>query len=191
MPARDPLPDHFEGSGLVVRRWLPADVEPMAKAVGESVEHLRPWMPWIEQEPLTLEVRRELVLGWERDWLAGGDLVLGVFRDGEIAGGTGMHRRIGPGGVEIGYWVHPAHLRQGVATTASALIVDAAFTRAGMDRVEIRHDKANLASGGIPAKLGFTLVEEYSREITAPAETGTGYVWRMERDAWERQQAGP
>ena len=60
-----------------------------------------------------------------------------------------------------------------------------------MDRVEIRHDKANVASGGVPAKLGFTLVEEYTREITAPAETGTGYVWRMERNEWERRQAGP
>jgi ribosomal-protein-serine acetyltransferase len=190
MPAADRLPDHIEGSGLVVRRWAPADVEAMAKAVAESVEHLRPWMPWVEQEPLTLDQRRELVLGWERDWLAGGDIVLGVFRDGEIAGGSGMHRRIGPGGVEIGYWVHPGHLRRGVATTASALITEAAFTRAGMDRVEIRHDKANLASGGVPAKLGFTRVDEYSREIAAPAETGTGYVWRMERDTWERRQAG-
>lgn len=185
----DPLPERFEGSGLLVRSWVAADVEEMARAIGESVEHLRPWMPWIEQEPLTLEARRELVLGWERDWRSGGDVVLGIFRDGEITGGVGMHRRIGPGGVEIGYWVHSAHLRQGVATTASALVTDAAFTQAGMDRVEIRHDRANVASGGVPAKLGFTLVDEYTREVTAPAETGTGCVWRLERDEWERRRA--
>jgi ribosomal-protein-serine acetyltransferase len=185
----DPLPERFEGAGLLVRRWLEDDADALERAVTESIEHLRPWMPWVEQEPLTPEARRELVLGWERDWRSGGDVVLGIFRDGEIAGGIGIHRRIGPGGVEIGYWVHPAHLRRGVATTASALVTDAAFTQAGMDRVEIRHDKANIASGGVPAKLGFTLVEEYTREITAPAETGTGYVWRMERDEWARRRA--
>jgi ribosomal-protein-serine acetyltransferase len=185
----DPLPVRFEGSGLLVRRWLEDDAEALGRAVTESIEHLRPWMPWVEQEPLTLERRREMIVEWDRDWRAGGDVVLGIFRDGEITGGTGMHRRIGPGGVEIGYWVHPACLRQGVATTASALVTDAAFTQAGMDRIEIRHDKANVASGGVPAKLGFTLVGEYTREITAPAETGTGCVWRMERDEWERRRA--
>jgi RimJ/RimL family protein N-acetyltransferase len=185
----EPLPELIEGSGLVVRRWVVEDVEPMARAVAESVESLRPWMPWIEQEPLTLEARRALVEGWERDWRAGGDVLLGIFRDGEITGGTGMHRRIGPGGIEIGYWVRPACLRQGIATAASELVTGAAFERPEIDRVEIHHDKANIASGGIPRKLGFTRVEVYTREITAPAETGTGYVWRMERDEWKRRQA--
>jgi RimJ/RimL family protein N-acetyltransferase len=185
----EPLPELIEGSGLIVRRWVIDDVEPMGRAVAESAESLRPWMPWIEHEPLTLEARRELVEAWEHDRLAGGDAVLGIFRDGEIVGGTGMHRRIGHGGIEIGYWVHPAHLRQGIATTASELVIEAAFQRPEIDRVEIHHDKANIASGGIPRKLGFTLIEEYTREIAAPAETGTGNVWRMERDAWKRRQA--
>jgi ribosomal-protein-serine acetyltransferase len=185
----EPLPERIEGEGLVVRRWLIDDVEALDRAVTESVEDLRPWMPWVAQEPLTSEARHELILGWERDWLAGGDVVLGIFRDGEIAGGTGMHRRIGSGGIEIGYWVHPAHQRRGIATTASGLVMDAAFSRPEIDRIEIHHDKANVASAGIPAGLGFTLVEEYSRPIAAPAETGTGWLWRMERDEWERRQA--
>jgi RimJ/RimL family protein N-acetyltransferase len=184
----DPLPERIEGSGLIVRRWVEADVEPMAQVVAESVELLRPWMPWIKQEPLTLEARRELVNGWERDWLAGGDVVLGILRDGEIVGGTGMHHRIGQGGIEIGYWVHPARLRQGIATSAAELVTDAAFSQAQIDRVEIHHDKANVASAGIPAKLGFAFIEEYSRPITAPAETGTGWLWRIGRDEWKRQQ---
>jgi RimJ/RimL family protein N-acetyltransferase len=190
MPDARPLPELIEGSGLIIRRWVGADVEPMAQVVAESVEHLRPWMPWVEQEPLTLEARRELVSGWERDWLAGGDVVLGILRSGEIVGGTGMHRRIGHGGIEIGYWVHPARLRQGIATTAAGLVTEAAFSQTRIDRVEIHHDKANVASAGVPAKLGFTLIEEYLRPITAPAETGTGCLWRTERDEWERRPAG-
>jgi len=189
MPDPDILPERMEGSGLLVRRWLADDVESMAHAIAESVDHLRPWMDWVEREPLTLEARREMVLGWERLWLDGGDVTLAIFKDGEIAGGTGMHRRIGPGGIEIGYWVHPAFLRHGVASTASALVTDAALSHPGIDRVEIHHDKANVASAGIPAKLGFTLFEEYARESTAPAEIGIGCAWRMERDAWKRRPA--
>ena len=32
----------------------------MHDAVTESIEHLRPWMPWIADEPVTVEQRRAL-----------------------------------------------------------------------------------------------------------------------------------
>jgi ribosomal-protein-serine acetyltransferase len=185
----DPLPERFEGSGLLVRRWLEQDAETLERAVTESVEHLRPWMDWVVQEPMSLDARRRLILSWERDWRAGGDVTLGIFRDGAAVGGTGMHRRVGPAGLEIGYWVHPAFLRQGIAGGASALVTDAAFTVPGIEFVEIHHDKANIASGAVPAKLGFTLVGERHDGMQAPAEVGIECRWRMERDEWERRRA--
>jgi ribosomal-protein-serine acetyltransferase len=49
-----------------------------------------------------------------------------------------------------------------------------------VDRVEIVHDELNLASGGIPRKLGFTEVGR--RPIDPPpAGTGIGVVWRLVR----------
>ena len=47
--------------------------------------------------------------------------------------------------------------RRGVATAAVSIIVQRALATAGIDHVEIHHDKANVASAGVPAKLGFTL----------------------------------
>jgi RimJ/RimL family protein N-acetyltransferase len=185
----DPLPERFEGSGLLVRRWLEEDVETLERAVTESIEHLRPWMEWVVQEPMSLDARRRLILSWERDWRGGGDVTLGIFRDGAAVGGTGMHRRVGPSGLEIGYWVHPAFLHQGIAGGASALVTDAAFTVPAIEFVEIHHDKGNLASREVPAKLGFTLVSERHDGAQAPAEVGIECVWRMERDEWERRRA--
>jgi RimJ/RimL family protein N-acetyltransferase len=48
-----------------------------------------------------------------------------------------------------------------------------------VDRVEIVHDELNVASGGIPRKLGFT--QDGRRPIKPPsaAGTGTGVVWRL------------
>lgn len=45
--------------------------------------------------------------------------------------------RIGPGGLETGYWVHQAHTRRGLATAAAAALTDAALALPGIDRVEI------------------------------------------------------
>ena len=81
--------------------------------------------------------------------------------------------RIGPGGLEIGYWVHRAWTRRGLATAATAALVDQAFRLPGVDRVEIIHDELNVASGKIPRKLGFTEIER--RPLDPPALGGTGY----------------
>lgn len=50
-----------------------------------------------------------------------------------------------------------------------------------MDRVEIVHDELNVASGGIPRKLGFTEVERRPMELPAPEGGGVGVVWRLTR----------
>lgn len=35
---------------LVLRGWQPADAEAMQAAIRESLEHLKPWMPWAHSE---------------------------------------------------------------------------------------------------------------------------------------------
>jgi ribosomal-protein-serine acetyltransferase len=47
--------------------------------------------------------------------------------------------------------------------------------------VEIVHDELNIASGGVPRKLGFTEVGRRPLEIPPPEGTGVGVVWRMVR----------
>lgn len=179
------LPDRIDGGGgLLIRRWTVDDAESLGRAVAESAEHLRPWMPWIAQEPQTLAQRRRMVGGWEREWRAGGDVYLGVFVDGRVAGSTGLHRRIAPDGLELGYWIHPAHTRRGLATRVARLLTDAAFSLPDITHVEIHHDKANTASAGIPPKLGFQLIDETPDRPEAPAEIGIECRWRMERERW-------
>lgn len=179
------LPERLEDpDGLVLRRWVPEDAEAMGRAVAESAEHLRPWMAWIASEPVPLEQRRARIAEWARDWSEGGDVILGVFVDGRVAGGCGLHRRIGARGLEIGYWIHCAFLRRGLATRTARTLTDGAFGVPGIDRVEIHHDKANVASAGVPRKLGFEWLGESPDEPEAPGDLGVEWRWRMEKDAW-------
>ena len=182
----EPLPELVEHDGLVLRRWTEDDTETVAALVAANIEHLRPYMPWIAFEPLSTDDRRALERDWEEKWLAGGDVILGIFEDGVAVGSTGLHRRIGTGGLEIGYWVHVDHLGKGIARRASAGLTTAAFTRPEIDRVEIRHDISNAYSRGVPSALGFTLIgrDAPNRDTKAPAETGVDLVWRVTRDEW-------
>jgi RimJ/RimL family protein N-acetyltransferase len=142
-------------------------------------------MGWIKFEPLTRAERVTLIERWIREWEEGGDAVFGVFHDGEAVGGAGLHRRLGPGALEIGYWTHVDHIRKGYATELSAALTSTAFAVAGIDRVEIHNDLANEASGGVPDALGYHRERVDSREPQAPAETGQLVIWTMTRQTWE------
>jgi ribosomal-protein-serine acetyltransferase len=179
-----PLPERFEDGDLLLQRWRVADATAQHEAVVESAEHLRPWMPWIGFEPRTVEQRAELITQWEGEWLEGGDVHLAVWLDGVVAGSTGLHRRIGPEGLEIGYWIRVGHTRRGLATRVSRLLTTGALTIPGITHVEIHCDQANVASAGVPEKLGYAYVGDVPREILAPNETGTHRVYRVDRASW-------
>lgn len=179
----DLLPSYIESARLTLRQWTEDDAVALSAAIETSLEHLRPWMPWIAQEPSDLESRIALIHRWRNDWERGGDSALGLFRDDTIVGAAGLHRRVGPDAVEIGYWIHVDHIRSGYATEAAEALTVAAFDVPGIDRVEIHHDKANTASAGIPRRLGFTLAGETPDERTAPGEIGIDCRWIMSRPA--------
>ena len=173
----------LEGFGL--RRYQRSDAPAMAMAIAESLEHLRPYMPWIAGEPLSLEEREALIERWNRAWAEGTEYSYGMFRGDRVVGGAGLMRRIAPGGLEIGYWVHPDFVGRGSRDPCGAS-PHHGRTRvcAAVTHVEIHHDKANIASGRVPLKLGFKMVGEVQVEIAAPGHTGLDCVWRVDRARW-------
>jgi ribosomal-protein-serine acetyltransferase len=183
------LPDRIEGNGVLLRRWVESDADALARAVTESVDHLRPWMAWMAEEPQSVEERRNLIARWEREWSAGGDVALAIFIGEEVAGSCGLHRRRGPRTLELGYWIHPKFVGQGIATTAARLLTDAAFTVPGITYVEIHHDKANRASARVPRRLGFRFIGEAPDQREAPGELGIDCMWRVDHEHWRRCQS--
>jgi RimJ/RimL family protein N-acetyltransferase len=171
-------------TAVELRHWREEDADAQARAIAESLEHLRPWMAWIVEWPKPREEQLEMLREWEERRLAGTDEFLAVWLAGELVGSCGLHFRIGLGGAEIGYWIHPAHTRRGLATEVARRLCERAFSDPAIDRVEVHHDRANAASGAIPAKLGFELVGDARRAPVAPGEEGVERVWRLTRAAW-------
>jgi RimJ/RimL family protein N-acetyltransferase len=185
------LPGEAMSAGeLTVRRWAADDAAALVAAVAASREHLRPWMPWASGVQDTAEQRRGRIERWNHAWRAGGDAVYGIFVAGRVAGGCGLHRRLGPDGLEMGYWLHVDFTGRGVMTVAATLLTEAAFTVPEVELVEIHHDAANEPSGGVPRRLGYTLVEQVVREPQTPAELGVELRWRITRTQWAQRPAG-
>ena len=178
------LPSDVGEDGFRLVCWSVEQAGQLAELVARNVEHLRPWMPWIEQEPMSPPARVELIAGWEIGRRAGGDAVYAMVTPTGVVGGCGLHHRLGPGGLEIGYWVDVDHLHRGFATRAAKLLTDVAFSFDEIDRVEIHHDAGNFASSAVPRRLGYTRVSVRERPSEAPGECGIEWVWRVTRDHW-------
>lgn len=95
------LPEQVERYGVTLRRWTVQDTPELHALILDNLDHLRPYMHWIAYEPQTLEQRQALTERWTAEWAAGGDVTYGIWRHNNIAGAAGLHRRIGPDGLEI------------------------------------------------------------------------------------------
>ena len=167
-----PAPYRIETERLVIRCYDPADAAGVKDAIDSSLDHLRPWMPWVESEPQTLEEKTDLLKSFRAEFDMGRNFVYGIFArdESEVLGGTGLHPRLEPGGLEIGYFVRASATRQGIVTESTAAVTRAGFEVCGADRIEIRIDPDNEASFGVPRKLGFT--EEATLRRRLPGRQG-------------------
>lgn len=147
----------IETQNLVIRCYNPKDAPLLQDAITKSVEHLRPWMPWVNTEPEELKTKVERLRRFRSEFDSNKNFTMGIFNQAEteLLGGTGLHPRVGVKAFEIGYWIHVDHVNKGYATETSEALTKVAFEIEKVNRVEIHCDPKNIKSAAIPKKLGF------------------------------------
>jgi len=160
-----------------MRPYAPDDAAAVKDAVDTSLEHLRAFMDWAWAAPEPLAVVRKRLRMFRDAFRHGDDWIYGLFEpDGsELVGGAGLHRRVGPEALEIGYWIRASRVRRGLATEAAAALTRIAFERCGPLRVEIHVDPANAASLAV-ANISLELVEAVAPGIEAGRLITSGYL---------------
>ena len=174
--------EEVRSEGLVLRRVHADDAVGIALAVGASLDYLKPWMAWATRE--AAERRTQLFRVAEADdlWETGSDFIYSILLPpGQtVIGEIGLHRRVGEGGMEIGYWVDARYAGRGLGTEAARMLTEVALGLPGVARAEIHCDEANLASAAIPRKLGYRLDRIDRHQPEAPGERGRRMVWVTE-----------
>jgi RimJ/RimL family protein N-acetyltransferase len=153
------FPDSFETERLTIRSPMPGDGAELQAAVAETIDDLRPWMPWADHVP-TVDEDEELVRQGRARFLTREDLWLLLFLKSShtLVGGSGLHRidwdvpRF-----EVGYWVRRRFAGQGYIMEAVRGITQFAFDTLGARRVEIRCDERNERSQAVAERAGFAL----------------------------------
>lgn len=177
LPPKIPL-----DNGTLLRFFTESDAEAVARAVDESLEHLKPWMPWADTQSADAEFQRERLRKLPPSAARGEEWQYGLFPDdgSSVLGSFGLMTRRGPGTIEIGYWLHVDAIGHGYATRAVAALTDLALGLPHVQRVLIYCDEANAPSAAIPQRLGYILQRIGRRAPEAPGETGREMVWARE-----------
>ena len=181
----------IETERLVIRCYQPEDAALLKRSIDESLDHLKPWMPWAHHEPESLEAKVSRLRKYRGQFDLGVDYVFGIFNKEEntLIGSTGLHTRSGENAREIGYWINAHHLGQGYATEATRALTKVGFEIEELDRIEIHCASNNIRSQNVPEKLG------YLHEATLRDRTLDPYgnkrdvmIWSMFRDDYSSKE---
>ena len=155
-PLYEFVPEVIETPRLILRSPRASDGAAINAAVIESLEALRPYMPWAQTAPTLAQSEAEC-RRMQAKVLLREDLPLMMFEraaDGSelgFIGGSGLHRidwtvrRF-----EVGYWCRSSRVGEGFVAEAIEAITRCAFE-------EVRMDDANTRSWRVAERAGFTL----------------------------------
>lgn len=157
----------------IIRCYEEADASALNEALIESNAHLREWLNFAEKDKWNVEDQLSKIQDWRISFVENQDQVFGIFDrfNLQYIGSIGYHKRVGPGGIEIGYWTRVSKINQGFMTEAVKALIKLAFEYYFYDRVEIHCQPGNLASTAIPKKLGF----EYEATLKKRVLLSSGY----------------
>ena len=163
----------------LLSRLRESDAEQLAQATQASLSHLQPFMPWATPEATALSAQQEYARLAQEKWDGDAEYIylLRHAAGGPVLGSFGLHRRIEPDAIEIGYWLHVDHVGHGYATAAAGGLTKVALAMPDINRVEIHTDEANVASAAIPRRLGYRLDRVDVGPPETKAATGRLQIW--------------
>src|SRR5690606_6463363 len=147
---------HYFEDGMHLSLFERSDAGTLFKVIDENREHLGEWLKFpsmTRTENDSLQFIERVRLRFARDegyWL-------GIWNDNELLGSIGFlyidqeNRKS-----EIGYWLDKRHEGKGIISKSIKVLLDHAFNKLNINKIEIGVAEDNFKSRAIPEKLGFT-----------------------------------
>lgn len=132
-----------------------SDADELCAVIDTNRAYLSRWMPWaIHQTP---EATLEFIHLSRRQFAENRGLTALVLEDDRIVGTLGLNEINAENrSAFIGYWIAEQSQGRGTITRAVAALIEHAFTRLNLNRIEIHAGVENKRSRAIPERLGFT-----------------------------------
>jgi len=161
-----PEPFRLVGERVFVRPPERGDYEEWASLRARSRSFLAPWEPSWTPDALNRAGFRARIARYAEDWRTDQGYNFFIFNTNEaLAGGIGLSnvRRGVAETASLGYWIGEPFARQGYMSAALGLVLDFAFDRLRLHRVEAACLPTNVPSRSLLLRIGFGQ-EGYARQ---------------------------
>lgn len=138
---------------LVLRKIHLNDAESIFRLIDDNREHLSPWLPFVD---LTFSPKNTQIFIEQLDKASSHEIVFCMVVDGITTGLIG-YKDIDRNNkkLEIGYWIVREYEGRGIVSRSCREMINRAFSKMAMNRVQIKCGVGNHRSSNIPKKLGF------------------------------------
>jgi len=176
-----PIDDH-----ILLRTYTPEDAAPLFAAIDRERQHIGPWLDWVART--TKPEHSAAFIKQAQTQLHDQEaLVLGIFYDGTLIGGTGMHNwQQDTKRAQVGYWISREYEGKGIVTRSLAGLLDHLFTHAGLNKIEIHYIPANKRSGRVAERLGFRIEGVLRKSVMSNGAPEDLIVTGLLRNEWRR-----
>ncbi len=177
---------------LELRPFRRRDLDALVDAAADSLADLNRWLPWAHSgygRRDALVFLRDSVSAWG-EGRAYDFTIRYLTNPGFHVGNvsvwyTSRQSRVG----EVGYWIRSSETRKGVATEATARILEVAFDELALHRVVLRIALGNRGSERVAEKLGFTREGLLRQELQVNGEWMDHSVWGLLEDEYRYMKA--
>lgn len=160
-PIIDTVPMPIITPRFIIRSYRETDGIELTQAFIESINELRQWMPWAQEDAQRDAASSEghFIAQAMEKWQRREELEMIIVdknNDEKIWGAIGF-RAIdwAVPKMEIGYWLRTSMTGKGLMTEAVNALTRYGFMQLNAQRIEILCDEQNIKSRGIPERLGF------------------------------------
>lgn len=149
-------PEQIDTKRLRLSCWQAGDAEELRACLDRCDAHLRPWIPFMQNEPRTLEQTRDGLIECRTAFGQGKHYRFAIreLQSNALLGETMLFARGAPSTLEVGYWLDKQHCGKGYATEAAQPLLAMAFNTLSVGRVIMRCDQRNVASMRVAERLG-------------------------------------
>jgi ribosomal-protein-serine acetyltransferase len=143
------------GDGLHIRLLEEKDAAGLFSLIDANRKELRDWLPWVDRTRSMGDSAFFIRKALEQHKNCTG-LHAGIWQDGKLAGVIGyVNIDVNNRRAMIGYWLSAPYRGRGLASRACMAMIDVAFNKLLLNKVEIFCAIDNLKSRAIPERLGF------------------------------------
>ena len=180
----------LETERLVLRRFEPADAEPMHNnwaSDGEVTKFLR--FTAHENVDETRAIIAQWIEAYSDDTWYQWAIVPKDGKDEPIGSMSVVRMNEATEALTVGYCIGRAWWHQGITSEALSAVIEFLFTEVGANRIEANHDPRNPNSGGVMRKCGMTYEGTLRSSMINNQGLGDACVYSILRDEWQASRA--